>query len=147
MKVLALGLSLACSAVACVGQSAEPLCPRHIEMPDYPAFARVTNLTGQVSLVLTVDADGTVIGVKASTEVNVPKESAILEESAVANIRTWTFAKPLHAPYNQTIVYEYQLGNTKQTSDARVTFDLPNHVTIVSAAAPVETKSELKKRK
>jgi TonB family protein len=135
MKTLILGVSLACATCICFAQEEARLCPRHIETPDYPTIARVANLTGKVSLRLTIDAEGNVIDAQGRMESNIPhtpEEVKILEKIAVSNIRKWTFAKPPSAPYTETIVYDYEIDKTRRARGTQVTFDLPNNVTIVA---------------
>jgi TonB family protein len=135
-----LGFLLACFTGTCFGQVGEALCPRHIETPTYPPIARWTNLTGKVTLTLTIDADGKVTDAEAvTTESNVSGSKA-LEGGTVANIRRWTFAKPPSAPYQQRIVYDYEIDKSLPLDGpTTVTFDLPERVAIVTSGFSLQT--------
>ena len=134
MSVRTFGFLVFFFAGTCFGQVGEPLCPKHIETPVYPSIAQTANVTGKVSVALTIDADGNVADVKATTtESNVPA-SHLLEAMTVTNIRRWTFAKPPVAPYKQTIVYDYEIDKSVPSDGpTKVSFDLPEHVTIVAS--------------
>ena len=134
MSIRTFGLLLFFFAGTCFGQVGEPLCPNHIETPVYPPIARTAHVTGKVSVALTINADGKVADVKATTtESNVPA-SHLLEAMTVTNIRRWTFAKPRIAPYKQTIVYDYEIDKSAPLdSPTKVSFDLPERVTIVAS--------------
>jgi TonB family protein len=120
-----------CCAAPCLAQSQQPLYPRHIETPHFPPAARAANVTGSVSLNVTIDADGHVIKVEATTG---PK---MLQTAAAENLQHWTFAKPQTAPYEETITYDYEFdaslpGNDGYTAITNVNFDLPDRVTILA---------------
>ena len=134
MSIRTLGFLLVGCAATCFGQAERALCPRHIETPAYPSIAQSANVTGKVSVALTIDADGKVADVEATTtESNVPK-SHLLESMTVTNIRRWTFAKPATAPYKQTIVYDYEIDKSAPLDGpTKVSFDLPGRVTIVAS--------------
>jgi TonB family protein len=115
------------------GQSQEPLCPKHIEIPVYPLIARTAHITGKVILILTLDADGKVSDLKVANEDD--KGVRLLKLAATDNIRLWTFAKPPSAPYAQTIVYDFEFDPSLPADDGyhsivKVTFDLPDRITI-----------------
>ena len=134
MSRITFGFLLFCFVGTCFGQAGEQLCPKHIETPVYPSIAQIANVTGKVSVALTIDADGKVAAVEAATtEPNVPA-SHLLEAMTVTNIRRWTFAKPPVAPYKQTIVYDYEIEKSVPLDGpTKVSFDLPEHVTIVAS--------------
>jgi TonB family protein len=120
-------------AGACLGQTPEPLCPRHIEMPSYPPIARTVHVTGEVILTITIDSNGNVNDAKVTND---DKSVGLLEPSAIGNIRLWTFAKPPTAPYSQTIVYNYVFDQFLPGDDGthpitNVILDLPDRVTIL----------------
>ncbi len=122
-----------CLADSCFGQQQDALCPRHIETPTYPPIGRTAHLIGKVVLTLSLDADGKVSDVKVANEDD--KGAGPLRLAAIENIRLWTFAKPPVAPYTQTIVYDFELvaslpGDDGDRSIVKVTFDLPDRVTI-----------------
>jgi len=130
--LIALGFTAACSA-----QSNPPLCPRHIETPFYPAIAQTAHVSGKVTLTLTVDAEGNVTDARASSTTDPQRNASLLERPSLDNIRHWTFAKPPSAPYEQTIVYDFQLGDPGPHA-GYVSFDLPDRVTIWSRPMLVE---------
>ena len=131
MRIPTLMCLVFCCAGPCLGQSQQPLYPRHIETPHFPQLARSANVTGSVSLIVTIDADGHVMKVDATTG---PK---ILQAAAAENLQHWTFAKPQAAPYEETITYDYEFvdslpGNDGTTPITNVNFDLPDRVTILA---------------
>lgn len=88
-------------------------------------------------LSVTIDVDGHVIEAKATNRGNwVP----LLGKSAIDNVRRWTFARPPTAGYREKIVYDYEFdpslpladGTSSSPAITKVTFDLPDRVTIVS---------------
>jgi len=131
MRMPALMCLVICCAMPCFAQSQQPLPPRHIETPHFPPAARAANITGSVSLSVTIDADGHVMKVEAMTG---PK---LLQTAAAENLQHWAFAKPPTAPYEETITYDYEFddslpGNDGTTAITNVNFDLPDHVTILA---------------
>jgi hypothetical protein len=94
---------LLCLATTCFGQTQPMLCPKHIETPAYPPLARATRLMRKVALTLGLDAEGNVENVEAITE-----NPMLLKESAVENIKHWTFAKPPSIPFKRVIIYDYE---------------------------------------
>jgi hypothetical protein len=125
-------------ALSCVGQTQQALCPKHIETPDYPAVARAAHVTGKFTMTATIDADGNVTNVEATTDDSVARAHPLLQKYAVANLEQWTFVKPPYAPYTQAVVYDYELSAGLPASGGRhnapvvtkVAFDLPDRVTI-----------------
>jgi TonB family protein len=125
---------------ACVAQGVVALCPKHIETPSYPAIARAAHVTGKVVLALTINAEGNVI------EAKVTNGAAMLGESALDNIRHWTFTKPPTAPYTQTIVYDYEIDDSLPADDGshpivKVSYDLPDRVMILTNSRLAEPAS------
>jgi TonB family protein len=132
-KLSSLTCLLLCLAQNCLGQPQEALCPKHVEIPTYPPIGRTAHITGKVVLTLTLDRDGRVSNVNVANGDD--KGVKILQAAAVDNVRLWTFAKPPAAPYTQTIVYDFELdpalpGDDGDHSIVKVTFDLPDRVTI-----------------
>jgi TonB family protein len=120
-----------------LAQSNQPLCPKHIETPVYPAIAQTAHVSGIVTLTLTIDAEGNVKDARASSKVSSLSLSYLLERPALANVRHWTFAKPPSAPYEQTIVYDFRLDGSARNGTF-VSFDLPDRVTVWSEPALIE---------
>jgi TonB family protein len=142
MSTRTLGLLLVCFTGTCFGQAEQALCPRHIETPVYPSIAQIAHVTGKVTLTLTIDADGKVGDVKAVTM----ESTRLLEPASVTNVRRWTFARPSAAPYKQTVVYDYVIdGSLPLDGPTKVTFDLPERVTIVGSGRSVQTSNSTKK--
>ncbi|MGB6484050.1 MAG: TonB family protein [Candidatus Acidiferrales bacterium] len=141
MKLAKLACLVFGLAGTCFAQ--EPLCPRHIETPSYPAIARMANVTGKVALQVTIGADGEITHIGFA---NTDKRSRILEASASENLRHWTFAKPPSAPYSETITYDYEFdlslppydGSPSRPVITKVSFDLPDRVIIVTNGMMVE---------
>jgi len=139
MKSKMFGCLILFLAGTCSGQEAMPLCPRHIETPIHPTIALTANVYGKVFLTITVDADGKVTDADISSAA---KSVPLLERSTISNIRRWTFAKPAVAPYKQAIEYDYEIDSSLPVNTpARVTFDLPDQITIVIGRTVLETKS------
>jgi len=135
MKAAAVACLLLGVIGTCFAQGEKPLCPKHIEAPSYPQIAHAVHVTGTVTLALTIDAEGKVSDVKAKTL------SPLLERSTLDNIREWTFEKPLAAPFMQTIVYDYRIDQSGKANGTKVTFDLPDHVTITAEPLTVQTQT------
>jgi hypothetical protein len=130
-----------CLADSCFGKQQDALCPRHIEVPTYPAIGRTAHLIGKVVLTLSIDADGKVSDVKVANEDD--KSAGPLRLAAIENIRLWTFAKPPVAPHAQAIVYDFKLDDSFPGDDGdhpivKITFDLPDRVTISANARLVD---------
>jgi TonB family protein len=106
MRNTAFGFLLLWLASACFGQAQEPLCPRHIETPDYPPLARTANLSGKLTVAVTIDKDGRVTSAEAGTGESVTQAHPVLRKYAVENIQHWTFVKPPFAAYIESVVYE-----------------------------------------
>jgi Gram-negative bacterial TonB protein C-terminal len=129
-----------CAATACLGQSQGALCPRHIETPDYPPFARLAHVAGKIALTVSIDANGAVQSVEATTDDPLLSVHPFLQKYAVENIKLWTFVKPPFVPYRETVVYDYEFdaslpgegGPSSLPSITKVKFDLPDRVTIVT---------------
>ena len=144
MKSLARVCLCTCFAATCFAQSREPLCPKHIEEPSYPPVARAAHLMGKIALSVTITADGTVSDAQAT---NVEGPLRLLARSAIENIRRWTFSKPPSAPYKETITYDYEFDESLPAAGGeknfpvvtRVTFDLPDRVTILTNLSTIET--------
>ena len=137
MKHLAFGWLLLCMATACFGQDQAPLCPRHIETPNYPAIARAAHISGKITLKVTIGADGNVEHVDTTTENPGANGHRILMIAAAENMRRWTFAKPPSAPHTQVIAYDYEFN----PSITKTTFDLPDRVSITTDVATIEVQS------
>jgi hypothetical protein len=94
---------------------------------------------GKVKLVMTIDGDGNVKSAEATRDNSSHK---LLVESAIQNVKKWTFSRPSHAPFTQTILYDYEINETLPGtygySIEKVYFDLPDMVKIVSNAQLVE---------
>ena len=138
MKKLTFGCLLFCLATVCFGQQQDALCPRHIETPTYPPIARAAFVSGKITLTITIDADGTVKHVEAAAD---NPDAKMLQKFAAENLRHWTFAKPPSAPYTEVVVYDYEIDPAPPVAGAtpitKVTFDLPDRVTIWTNQLPI----------
>ncbi len=140
MRAKMFGCLMLWMAGTCFGQEAMPLCPRHIETPDYPPIGRTAHITGKITLTVTIDADGNVQHVEATTDNPVLQAHPLLQSHAIENMQHWTFAKPPSAPYTLAIIYDYEFdtalppagGPYSSPSITKVKFDLPDHVTILT---------------
>ncbi|MGA9885567.1 MAG: TonB family protein [Candidatus Acidiferrales bacterium] len=137
MKIVTIIALAACSmAGVCSAQPSPALCPRHIETPEYPMFARSDHLTGTVVLRVTVGADGTVIEAASAPGT---KASEILQQNAIENVRHWTFAEPPTVPNVETIVYNFELDYSLPLGAEKVSHDLPDRVNIRANSSTTET--------
>ncbi|MFY9730108.1 MAG: TonB family protein [Candidatus Acidiferrales bacterium] len=108
------------------------LCPKHIESPDYSAVARAAHVTGDVILDVSINTDGNVSGAVAVTG------ARILSESALKNVRHWTFENPSRTPSSQRLTYEYKIeGEPGQTAFSTAFFDLPDRVKVTVNPIPI----------
>jgi TonB family protein len=152
MRNTAFGLLLLWFAGTCFGQAQEPLCPRHIETPYYPPLARTANLSGRVTLAVTIDKNGSVTSAEPGTRESITQAHPVLLKSAVENIQHWTFVKPPFAPYTETVVYDYEFdqslppegGKKSAPAMTTVSFDLPNRVTISTNMRFIDTATSRK---
>jgi TonB family protein len=144
MRAKMFGCLMLWMAGTCFGQEAMPLCPRHIETPLYPPIAHTANVYGKVFLTITINADGKVVYAEISSVAN---SLPLLERDTISNIRRWTFTKPPVAPYKQAIEYDYEIDSSLpvNTAAARVTFDLPDRITIVIGRTVLETDGSTNK--
>ncbi len=125
------------------------MCPRHIETPGYPPIARTAHVSGKVTLTVTIDADGNVTHVDAVAEDPRQQAHPLLQNFAIENMQHWTFAKPPSAPYTQVFVYDYELdpalppsgGKFSAPAITKTAFDLPDHVTIATNLAFIDTQN------
>jgi hypothetical protein len=108
---------------------------------------------GEVTLSVTVDAEGKVqhvVALPGSANRQAPK---LLRDSAVENMQHWTFSKPPTAPYTEVIVYDYEDEPSLPPSGGpkglpvliKVEFDLPDHIRI-SMNGPIIEPGEAKER-
>ncbi len=114
------------------GGAQTALYPEHIEVPEYDRTANFAHLEGEIQVKVTIDANGNVVDAHATGQ---PMLAAV----ATRNARLWTFARPIHSPFEQTLIYEYKAEGSGdcEIQPAKVSFDLPNRVTIT--AQPVYT--------
>lgn len=129
-------------ATACLGQTEPAICPKHIETPEFPLLARQTRLRGEVTLSVTIDAEGKVQRVAAMpAKPNEKHAYQLLQDSAIENVRHWTFVKPPKAPYTEVIVYDYEDDPSLPPSGVttKVLFDLPDHVRILTNVPIIDT--------
>lgn len=128
MKAISLGILVLITAATCGAQTS--LFPRHIEPPVYPPIAYVAHISGVVVLTVTIDAGGRVLTAEAADG------PPLLVAVAIRNVQSWTFDRPAAAPFAETFVYDFRInGEAPQEGEctdpsSRVTFDLPNRVTI-----------------
>jgi hypothetical protein len=101
----------------------------HFQAPSYPEMAWQAKVHGKVVLKILVHKDGrfgftdTVAGPPA------------LVSAAKENLCSWTFASnQSEDPLPLTVEYEYRIDKSKASAQlsTEVTYDLPNHVTVVA---------------
>jgi hypothetical protein len=101
----------------------------HFQAPSYPEMAWQAKVHGKVVLKIVVHKDGrfgftdTVVGPPA------------LVSAAKENLCSWTFASNLSDdPLPLTVEYEYRIDKSRASAqlNTEVTYDLPNHVTVVA---------------
>jgi TonB family protein len=139
LKWVGLSLLYYLCATAC-RQTRPAICPKHIETPEYPLLARQTRQMGEVTLSVTIDAEGKVQHVVVMPVKPNQRAYQLLQDSAIENVQHWTFVKPPTAPYTEVIVYDYEddpslppSGGAKRTPViTKVLFDLPDHVRILT---------------
>lgn len=129
MKRICVALLFWASA-SCMGQT---VCPKHIETPAYPPVAAAARVQAKVTLRVTLDGEGNVTKAEVADDL-AHRANRILQESAIDNIRRWTFEKPPSAPFTLVIVYEYRMDGSLPVNNhnpiTKVNIDLPDHVTI-----------------
>ena len=111
------------------------LKPLHIESPRYPEMARIALIQGKVELKITVGPEG-------SLRVEARGGDKLLQTQAVANVRLWRFERPAGSQeVTQTIEFIFELEEPRlEHACARVSFDLPSRVRIVSNLPPINTQ-------
>jgi Gram-negative bacterial TonB protein C-terminal len=101
----------------------------HFQAPNYPEVAWQSKVHGKVTLKILVHKDGrfaftdTVVGPPA------------LVSAAKENLCSWTFASnQSENPLPLTVEYEYRIDKSRASAQlsTEVTYDLPNHVTVVA---------------
>jgi Gram-negative bacterial TonB protein C-terminal len=101
----------------------------HFQTPSYPEVAWQEKVHGKVTLKILVYKDGR-FGF-TDTAAGPPA----LVSAAKENLCSWTFAaNQSEQPLPLTVEYEYRIDKSKTSSQliAEVTYDLPNHVTVVA---------------
>jgi hypothetical protein len=101
----------------------------HFQAPSYPEVAWQEKVHGKVTLKILVYKDGR-FGF-TDTAAGPPA----LVSAAKENLCSWTFAaNQSEQPLPLTVEYEYRIDKAKTSAqvNAEVTYDLPNHVTVVA---------------
>ena len=133
-----------------------PILPQHIETPGYPPIGRTAHLMGKVTLTVMIDENGNVQNAEVAKDNSTQQAHLILQKYAIENVRHWTFEKPPSAPYSETIVYDFEFdpslpdqgsptkprGHCFTPSIAKVTFDLPDRVTILTNIETLNTEAD-----
>jgi hypothetical protein len=105
----------------------------HLEAPSYNNVARFARLQGDVTVAVTVGSDGSVSSATATGT-----SSPLLRAEAERNIRTWIFQTGENQVLEVHYIYSLGLPTVENNPPAKVTFDLPERVTVVSNFAPIE---------
>jgi TonB family protein len=145
MRRVAFGCIAAGLAASCLGQT---LCPTHIETPVYPAPALIAHIQGTVTVTVTIEADGQVKNVVVADKPG-HQAQAVLQQSAVDNMRHWTFEKPPSAPFIQVMVYRYEFDSSLKPDannhpGTKVNFDLPDRVTLLFGSTVINPEQSKK---
>jgi hypothetical protein len=101
----------------------------HFQAPSYPEMAWQEKVHGKVTLKILVYKDGR-FGFAEN-----PAGPPALVSAAKENLCSWTFASNRSdSPLPLTIEYEYRIDKSKASAqlNTEVTYDLPNHVTVVA---------------
>jgi TonB family protein len=121
------------------------LFPRHVTVPQYPVIARTAHISGQVVLLVTIGADGTV------TDTTLVSGPPLLGSAAITNVKAWTFDKPAAAPFVETLVYDYRVDpnltceDNGSAANSHAIFDFPTRVAVTACGATVVDTSSRKK--
>jgi hypothetical protein len=107
-------------------------CLLHLAALAYPILARTLGVMGAVSVAGTIQADGTVRDVHATTSAVAPQMSAhILVQEAVNNLLSWRF-EPSARESSIQITYDYSLvDQLPKGGEPHVSFELPTRITIL----------------
>jgi hypothetical protein len=109
--------------------SAEAPRVQHFQAPSYPEIAWQKRVHGKVALKILVHNDG------RFSFTDVADGPPALASAARENLCSWTFAAhESPEPIPLTVEFEYRIdkGHTATQLTTEVTYDLPNHVTIVA---------------
>jgi hypothetical protein len=101
----------------------------HFQAPSYPELAWQEKVHGKVVLKILVHKDGR-FGFAEE-----PVGPPALVSAAKENLCSWTFASnQSENPLPLTVEYEYRIDKSKASAqlNTQVTYDLPNHVTVVA---------------
>jgi hypothetical protein len=101
----------------------------HFQAPSYPELAWQEKVHGKVVLKILVHKDGR-FGFADD-----PVWPPALVSAAKENLCSWTFASnQSENPLPLTVEYEYRIDKSKASAqlNTQVTYDLPNHVTVVA---------------
>jgi len=101
----------------------------HFQAPSYPEMAWQSKVHGKVTLKILVHKDGR-FGFAGD-----PVGPPALVSAAKENLCSWTFASNTSpSPLPLTVEYEYLIDKSRASAqlNAQVTYDLPNHVTVLA---------------
>jgi len=101
----------------------------HFQAPSYPELAWQEKVHGKVVLKILVHKDG------RFGFADEPVGPPALVSAAKENLCSWTFASnQSENPLPLTVEYEYRIDRSKASAqlNTQVTYDLPNHVTVVA---------------
>jgi len=107
----------------------EPPRVTHFQAPNYPEMAWQSKVHGKVVLKILVHKDG------RFGFADTPAGPPALVSAAKENLCSWTFASnQSENPLPLTVEYEYRIDKTRASAQlsTEVTYDLPNHVTVVA---------------
>ena len=113
-------------------QSTQVTCVTHLEGPEYSQIARLAGIQGDVVVLVRIGPDGKVLSAAALSG------PSILRPYAERNVSRWIFRPG--GEEELKVVYEFKLEKpeVEHAPPLRISFDLPNHVLIVSNFAKTE---------
>ena|SRR5579862_3009237 len=103
---------------------------RHAELPLYPPIAWTTNTSGSITL-------RAIVNKGAVTSVDVEKTCTNcldLEQGAMENAKTWTFAEWINEPI--TITYDFKIIKSMKDDETFATVQVGSSIHVIINAAP-----------
>lgn len=111
-----------------------PRCVQHVEAVKYPSLAVQARLVGEVRVRADIDSEGRVQS--AATIRFGASDQPLLRNAAEENIRQWRFEPGVPEAIEVTYTFAVQ-DKPLEATQSGCAFDLPNRVTVVAQAFPV----------
>jgi hypothetical protein len=109
------------------GEDDVPVCAKHVESPQYPQLARLAQISGDVVVKVSISTEGTVAGADGISG------PSLLRDYAAQNLKKWVFDRGPERVLEIQFNFKLQNPPTKYAPPPVVTFDLPDHVEILSS--------------